>query len=64
MHWTIKFRGLVGSGAPTLKRGAAKHEVDKLEFLIDDGQTLNNNAAREKLSNERAELFMVNGVFK
>ena len=34
-----------------------------LDF-IDDGQALSNNATREKLGNERAELFVANGVFK
>ena len=31
-HWTIKFCGLMGSGALTLKRGTAKREADKLGF--------------------------------
>jgi len=33
-------------------------------ILIDDGQTLSNNATREKLGNERANIFVANGVFK
>jgi hypothetical protein len=32
VQWTIQFRGVVGSGVPTLKRGAAKREADKLGF--------------------------------
>ena len=32
--------------------------------LIDDGQTVSHNATRDKAGNERANIFVANGVFK
>ena len=46
----------VSAGGPSARRLSAD--------FIDDGQTLSNNATREKLGNERANIFMANGVFK
>jgi hypothetical protein len=36
----------------------------KARILMTTGQTVSNNATREKLGNERANIFVANRVFK
>ena len=54
----------VDASSHMLVHALAKREADKLGFEICDGQTLINNATREKLGNERANIFVANRVFK